>query len=115
MTTKADDFALFVAVLAEALKGPEANPAATANLALAFRRLARTLTRYAVKDCNIGLTEADKVRQRRAERAAAGLATAAGLTAKVGGDPRGYCFRLVLPTGRYNTWGGAEEGWGVPT
>ena len=29
------------------------------------------------------------------------------------GDPRGYPVKVVLPkTRRYNTWGGAETGWG---
>lgn len=31
---------------------------------------------------------------------------------KVGGDPRGYCLKIIMPSGRHNTWGGAEEGWG---
>lgn len=41
--------------------------------------------------------------------------TEAGVSAKfkVGGDPRGYCLKIGLPDGSYNTWGGAEEGWGV--
>ena len=30
-----------------------------------------------------------------------------------GGDPRGYTVKLKRPDGRYNTWGGAESGWGV--
>ena len=31
-----------------------------------------------------------------------------------GGDPRGYTVKVKFPSGLYNTWGGAEEGWGVP-
>lgn len=31
-----------------------------------------------------------------------------------GGDPRGYTVKVRLKDGRYNTWGGAEDGWGVP-
>ena len=33
----------------------------------------------------------------------------------LGGDPRGYCLKAWLPNGAYNTWGGAEEGfgWGI--
>ena len=30
------------------------------------------------------------------------------------GDPRGYVLKIMLPSGRYNTWGGAESGYGVP-
>lgn len=28
-------------------------------------------------------------------------------------DPRGYPVKLELPSGRYNTWGGAEGGFGI--
>ena len=28
-------------------------------------------------------------------------------------DPRGYSVRLLLPSGKYNTFGGRDEGWGV--
>lgn len=31
------------------------------------------------------------------------------------GDPRGACVKLILPSGRNNSWGGAEEGFCVPT
>lgn len=31
-----------------------------------------------------------------------------------GGDPRGYTVKVKFPSGRFNTWGGAEDGWGVP-
>jgi len=30
------------------------------------------------------------------------------------GDPRGYCVKLIMPDERYNTWGGAEDGIGIP-
>ena len=35
--------------------------------------------------------------------------------AEVGGDPRGYTLKLRLPSGKGNTWGGDECGWGVPS
>ena len=120
MATKADDFALFVAVLAEADRlhpGPRGllPPQELTGRAVAFRKLARSLERYAVKGCNVGLNEREDARASKAADAARDMARLIGATAIVGGDPRGYCLKLVLPTGRYNTWGGAEEGWGVPT
>jgi len=33
---------------------------------------------------------------------------------KFSGDPRGYTVKVFLRSGDYNTWGGAEYGWGVP-
>ena len=35
------------------------------------------------------------------------------LSADVSGDPRGYCLKLHLPDGSYNTWGGKESGYGI--
>lgn len=32
---------------------------------------------------------------------------------KFTGDPRGFCFKFLFPSGRYNTWGGKEEGYGI--
>lgn len=37
------------------------------------------------------------------------------ITPNFQGDPRGECVKLMLPSGRYNSWGGAEEGFCVPT
>lgn len=35
------------------------------------------------------------------------------IKADVTGDPRGYCLKLHLPNGDYNTWGGKEIGYGI--
>mgnify|MGYP003387096575 CR=1 FL=1 len=37
-----------------------------------------------------------------------------GVAARFGGDPRGYTVKIMLPSTASNTWGGKEEGWGVP-
>jgi hypothetical protein len=113
MSPTSDDFALFVAVLAEAV--PTLAPHQVVDVASGLRALARRLTRYATRECNGVLSEADRTRYVGAEHAARVTAAAYGLTAKVGGDPRGYCLKLILPTKRSNTWGGVDDGWGVPT
>ncbi len=41
------------------------------------------------------------------------LATRHGARADLSGDPRGYVVKLHLPSGRWNTWGGQESGYGV--
>jgi hypothetical protein len=33
---------------------------------------------------------------------------------RVDSDPRGYCLRVFFPSGVYNSWGGKEDGYGVP-
>ncbi|MBT9176519.1 MAG: hypothetical protein DDT20_00838 [Firmicutes bacterium] len=36
------------------------------------------------------------------------------LPAHFSGDPRGYTVKVKFPSGASNTWGGSEDGWGVP-
>lgn len=42
------------------------------------------------------------------------IADGYGLTINFGGDPRGSTVKIHFPSGRYNTWGGRETGWGIP-
>lgn len=53
-------------------------------------------------------------REAQIERRISELASEIGCKANFGGDPRGYTVKLILPGGEYNTWGGKEEGYGVP-
>lgn len=56
-----------------------------------------------------------KKRETQIERRLFELADSLGVTLSLGGDPRGFAVMLKTPkTKRYNTWGGEEEGWGVP-
>ena len=41
------------------------------------------------------------------------LAVSHGGSARIDGDPRGYIVKLILPSGRNNTMGGREAGYGV--
>ena len=111
--TRSDEFALFVAVLAEASPGQA--PHHVVERAKHYRRMARRLHRFAEADCNGTATPTMEKGDAKNEAEAVRLGVKDGYGVKVGGDPRGYCLKLILPTGRYNTWGGAEEGWGVPT
>jgi len=38
-----------------------------------------------------------------------------GIKPNFSGDPRGCCVKLLLPSGRWNSWGGKEKGYCVPT
>ena len=42
------------------------------------------------------------------------ICAAFNLPVAFGGDPRGFTVKLKLPSGASNTWGGSEEGYGVP-
>ena len=54
-------------------------------------------------------------REKQLESRLHALAAEIGVTLSLGGDPRGFTVKLMTPkSGKYNSWGGAEDGWGVP-
>lgn len=103
----------FVAVLMECCR--DMNPIRVAEHARAIMRHAATVGAIALKHCNVGLDERDEAKLERTRAAIVKICDELpGVQAKFGGDPRGYTVKLILPTKRYNTWGGEEDGWGVP-
>lgn len=96
--------------------------------ARALLRHARTHHRLAEEECNgptgcwyqanaqrmddwqAGLEK----RQERVEKRISEICAGLDLPVHFGGDPRGYTVKLKLLGGAYNTWGGSEEGYGVP-
>ncbi|MFC5392647.1 hypothetical protein [Bosea vestrisii] len=120
------------AAIAAALKAQTLHPEVAAADALALIRIGAGVARWAVRACNGEGRErvhygngqwgnkwddADTAAHDKAdERALAKLQAIAdryGATVKIGGDPRGYVVKLILASGRHNTWGGASDGWGV--
>jgi len=53
--------------------------------------------------------------EERIQRLAEATCKELGMVPNFGGDPRGYVFKVHLCTGASNTWGGKEEGYGVPS
>ena len=104
------------------------------DAARALLRLARTHGNLAVAECNgpqwgagrytlaREVQAADQDRwetrlsrqQERCEAKIRALCEQFTLPVTLGGDPRGYTVKVKLPSGAYNTWGGLEEGYGVP-
>jgi hypothetical protein len=78
-----------------------------------LQRLAKRHHRLQEHECNRGLSAKEQKKEARIEAQARVLVEALGWKLRVGGDPRGYTLKVLLPSGRYNTWGGAEEGWGI--
>lgn len=121
MTSYRDDREEFLVRLATELPGTP--PTAILDYGRAILRAARTVQRLAEAACNRPLTEREDRRHAAAvARIRASLAELAtwstdGRTvtlAAIDVDPRGYCVKLRLPSGKGNTWGGDAEGWGVP-
>lgn len=108
------------------------HPEVVAADALALIKIGRGVARWAVRACNgegrervqypggqwgNKWDEADDAAKDKAnDRARVKLQAIAdryGAKVKLGGDPRGYVVKLILASGRHNTWGGAADGWGV--
>lgn len=53
-------------------------------------------------------------RQERCEKRIREICADLGLRVELGGDPRGFTVKIHFPSGKYNTWGGRESGYGVP-
>lgn len=111
---------------------PRPRPETVAADALALIKIGAGVARWAVKACNGEGTwkpyasgggsgwhwgdENDAAKEKADARALAKLQAIAdryGAKVKLGGDPRGYVVKLILASGRHNTWGGAADGWGV--
>jgi hypothetical protein len=80
-----------------------------------IRRAAERLASLAEADCNRGLSAREEAKEGRLREQIAALVAEGydGMTARFGGDPRGYVVALVCRDGEHNSWGGAESGWGV--
>ena len=53
-------------------------------------------------------------REARIESRIATIAAETGFRVECGGDPRGYTVKIFFPDDSFNTWGGRENGYGVP-
>ena len=90
-------------------------------------RLAAKADRYATARCNGGWgeqhngqvirpwSEDDETADSALDAKGTVLATSMGWSLRSSGDPRGYVWKLTFPNGAYNTWGGKEDGYGVPS
>lgn len=104
-------------------------PAKVAADALALLRIGAGVASWAVRACNgeghrdwtsqrggfWAWDETDDAAKEKADKRATDKAdeilSRYGARCEIGGDPRGYTFRLILASGRTNTIG--RDGWGV--
>ena len=130
MTASAKDRALFVGQLVRAM--PDKPVHVVERAAALLIRHATTHGNLAEAECNgpgdwvnsipyprageIINTHQALIEKKRAQIEARMTAICAelGITPNFDGDPRGYTVKVHLPTGASNTWGGREEGYGVP-
>lgn len=75
-------------------------------------RLSIACEQNAINLCNVQDWQ-DTREQLRDKLASIAKKHGVNIMADVTGDPRGYCLKLHLPDGSYNTWGGKEAGYGI--
>jgi hypothetical protein len=73
------------------------------------------MQRLAVEACNRELTDGEKRQDDRCQLRIEAACTPWGIKPTFNGDPRGNVVKLLLPSGRWNSWGGKEDGYCVPT
>lgn len=74
---------------------------------------ARIQERWACEEMSDKTTAALEAKEQRIEQRITSLLKPYGITVTFGGDPRGYTVKLSLPSGKYNSWGGKESGFGI--
>ena len=77
--------------------------------------LATRAQRYNVLRCKVELTPRQESNAASLDDQVEAIGASLHTTIRTNGDPRGYAFKILLPNGAYNTWGGKEHGWGIPT
>jgi hypothetical protein len=78
-------------------------------------KLSRQHLRLQEAKCNRPWTMSDETKETKLRERATAIIESWGFKALFTGDPRGYTLRILFPDGKYNTWGGVEDGYGVPT
>lgn len=111
--SKSTELAELVAVLATEPVDHGQGVAGLIRDAQEILRIGRGVARRALDECNGDGRPGDDARDVRALDRASVTAQVYGASVFATGDPRGYTFRLRLKSGRYNTLGGPEGGWGV--
>lgn len=82
---------------------------------LELMRLAKKKERYNLLYCNVGLSSYQEKKDGEVDNQVKDIAEKLHTSILIGGDPRGYALKILLPSGLYNTWGGVENGYGIPS
>ena len=78
--------------------------------------LAKKNQRYSELECNRVLTKREQYLSGKVEENIRSIGERLHVSFSFDGDSRGFTVKLKTPrTGKFNTWGGKEDGWGIPT
>ena len=78
-------------------------------------KLAKVKERYNLLYCNIGLTPGQEANVEKVNSKVRDITEKLHTSIIINGDPRGYALKILLPSKDYNTWGGQEDGGGIPS
>jgi len=105
----------FIAIMAKELP-KEWGGYAIRHWCFRIMRVSTTLQRLGEELCNIPMSEKQQARHEKKDDQAESLAkrilAEVGMTAVIGGDPRGAAIKIIVPSGKTNDWG--QEGICVP-
>jgi hypothetical protein len=93
---------------------PEKRRDSAVDLARLILRNAATIQHHAINLCNREVSAAEQTAAQRAKDRIEAACEPWGIKPNFGGDPRGCCVKLLLPSGRWNSFGGREVGFCVP-
>lgn len=102
------DIAAFAVVLTQNDPKGKGAPAAIAADATSIWQLAARLQHLAEQECNRDLTDSEKRRVERGEKAVRELLLPYGGTPQFDGDPRGCVVKVRFPGGQRNDFGGRD-------
>jgi hypothetical protein len=119
---KREDYQSLLTVLREESEGMSFEDARVVANRLRF--YATKLDAIATRQCNGHQTpqgdwdevaaKLDDEREAKIEDSVRKIGVTYGLQFHFDGDPRGFVLKMKTPkSGRYNTWGGRETGWGI--
>lgn len=112
--SKVQDCKVFVQKMVEEFT-PIVGMSESFQCAYKLMKLAKMKERYNLLHCNVGLTPQQEANVEKVCIKVNDIATKLHTTIHIGGDPRGYALKILLPSKEYNTWGGAEDGYGIPS
>jgi hypothetical protein len=95
-------------------KESDTTPGPASAIAIQLVGISTRLQHYHETQCNYGLTDKQERRIETLRKKAKSLIDALGWKVNhFNSDPRGYSIYVDLPSGRYNTMGGKENGYGI--
>lgn len=105
------NFAEFCLVMSR--EYPELSTEKLAGKLLQLFEAAQVISRVAEDECNRKLGDWEVQKKKKAQELAESISNELGFTLLHMSDARGYALKFVLPSGRYNSMGGREDGWGI--